>query len=58
MTPKKIALFRTLFYGRDDAYAIRWDNARTGRSGWSPAVVGGPDNARWRPETAVKVKTA
>jgi hypothetical protein len=42
----KIGLFRTLFCGRDDVYATRWDNARTGKSGWSPAVVGGPANAR------------
>jgi len=37
----KIALFRSLFTGRDDAYAVRWTSARTGRSGWSPAVRGG-----------------
>lgn len=37
----KIALFRSLFTGREDAYAVRWTSARTGRSGWSPAVRGG-----------------
>jgi hypothetical protein len=45
----KIALFRALFAGRDDVYALRWDNARTGKAGWSPAVVGGPANAK-RPD--------
>jgi hypothetical protein len=41
----KVALFRSLFGGRTDVYATRWTN-RQGRSGWSPAVVGGPANAR------------
>jgi superfamily II DNA or RNA helicase len=27
-------------------YALRWDNPRTGKSGWSPAVKGGWVNAR------------
>ena len=45
----KIALFRSLFAGRDDAYAARWENERTRKSGWSPVVVGGPANAR-RPD--------
>ena len=42
----KVALFRALFRGRDDVYALRWENARTGRNGWSPAVKGGWVNAR------------
>jgi superfamily II DNA or RNA helicase len=45
----KIALFRALFSGREDIHAVRWENSRTGKSGWSPAVVGGPSNAR-RPD--------
>ena len=44
-------LFRSLFAGRDDVYAARRENARSGKSGWSPAVVGGPANAR-RPDRA------
>ena len=43
---EKVALFRALFRGRDDVYALRWENARTGRKGWSPAVKGGWVNAR------------
>lgn len=45
----KIALFRSLFAGRDDVYAVWWENKRSRKSGWSPAVVGGPANAR-RPD--------
>jgi hypothetical protein len=40
-TADKVALFRSLFVGRDDVYAVRWDNERTRKSGWSPAVRGG-----------------
>jgi superfamily II DNA or RNA helicase len=32
----KVALFRTLFGGREDVYPIRWE-AKDGRSGYSPA---------------------
>lgn len=42
----KIALFRSLFSGREDVYALRWESARTGKRGWSPAVVGGWANAK------------
>ena len=38
---EKIAVFRSLFTGRDDVYATRWVSTKTGRSGWSPAVRGG-----------------
>lgn len=37
----KVDLFRSLFAGRTDAYAVRWTSKRTGKSGWSPAVRGG-----------------
>ena len=33
----KVALFRSLFRGRDDVYARRFENRRTGKSGYSPA---------------------
>ena len=36
----KIGLFRSMFAGRDDVYALRWQNDRSGKAGWSPAVVG------------------
>lgn len=34
----KLALFRRLFYGRQDVYAKRWDG-RSGRSGYAPACA-------------------
>ncbi|WP_226358319.1 MULTISPECIES: DEAD/DEAH box helicase [unclassified Pseudonocardia] len=41
-TPQqKVAFFRAMFAARDDVYAIRWENARSGKSGWVPAVAGG-----------------
>jgi superfamily II DNA or RNA helicase len=35
---KRIALFRSLFRGREDAYARRWEHP-DGRSGYSPAAL-------------------
>src|SRR5215203_1354212 len=37
----KVAFFAGLFAARTDVYALRWENARTGRGGWTPAVRGG-----------------
>ena len=34
----KIALFRSLFRGREDVYPVRWER-KDGRSGYSPACV-------------------
>jgi hypothetical protein len=42
----KVALFRQLFAGREDVFALRWESARSGKTGWSPAVVGGWANAK------------
>ena len=36
---QKIALFRSLFRGREDVFARRWQNPKTGRSGYSPACA-------------------
>jgi superfamily II DNA or RNA helicase len=36
-TETKITLFRSLFCGRADVFPIRWENAKTGRSGYAPA---------------------
>ncbi len=33
----RVRLFGELFRGRDDVYAIRWERASTGRSGYAPA---------------------
>ena len=35
----KIALFRRLFGGRTDVFPARWDNPKTGRSGYPPACA-------------------
>jgi superfamily II DNA or RNA helicase len=35
---KKIGLFRSLFRGREDVYAVRWQS-RNGKSGYSPACA-------------------
>ena len=38
-TPEqKIALFRGLFRGREDVYAVRWEG-KAGKAGYSPASV-------------------
>ena len=34
---EKIQFFRALFHGRDDVYALYWENNRTGKKGYSPA---------------------
>jgi hypothetical protein len=36
---QKIALFRRLFRGRDDVFPARWENAKSGRSGYSPVCA-------------------
>lgn len=33
----KVALFRTLFRGRDDVFPRRWESLKSGKSGYSPA---------------------
>ena len=42
----KVAFYAALFAARTDVYAIRFDNSRTGKGGWVPAVRGG-----WRKGT-------
>lgn len=42
----KIAIFASLFAGRQDIHALRWESAQTGKKGWSPSVVGGWANAK------------
>ena len=48
---EKVALIRNLFRGREDVYALRWENARTGKSGYAPAVAGGWSGGRDGPKT-------
>jgi hypothetical protein len=35
--PEKLALFKGLFRGRTDVFPRRWENPRTGKSGYAPA---------------------
>ena len=37
-TQDKIRLFQSLFRGRNDVYAVRWDG-KNGKSGYSPACI-------------------
>ena len=54
----KVQVYRRLFRARDDVYAVRWANPRTGQAGWMPAVEGGwrkgtrRDEANYLPLTA------
>ena len=49
-TAEKVALFRSLFMGREDVYPKRWENVRTQKSGyapvcgneWKPGICGKP----------------
>lgn len=52
LSGKKIRQFRSLFRGRDDVYAKRWENRKTGRSGYSPACAN-----EWVPGVCHKPKT-
>ena len=38
---EKVAFFGALFAARADVYAVRYDNRRTGKTGWVPAMRGG-----------------
>jgi len=44
----KLDLYRTLFAGRSDVYAYRWENAADGTKGWSPKRR--PGTTRENPE--------
>jgi len=54
----KVAFYAALFGARTDVYAVRWENARYGKSGWVPAVKGGwrkgakPSEQRYLPLTS------
>ena len=48
---EKIDLYRSYFRGREDVYALRWENAKTGRKGYSPACEN-----EWRPGVCGKPK--
>ena len=37
----KVEFYAALFRARRDVYAVHWENAGTGKSGWMPAIEGG-----------------
>ena len=47
--PEKVALFRSLFRGRDEVFPVLWRSSKTGRTGYSPAC----DN-EWTPGVCEK----
>ncbi len=48
---EKIKLFISLFRGRDDVYAKRWENTKKGTAGYSPACAN-----EWKPSICQKPK--
>ena len=38
-TTEKVTLFRRLFRGRVDVYPVRWENKKSGKSGYTPACA-------------------
>ena len=50
-SPAKIRLFMSLFKGRDDVYAKRWENIDKGTSGYSPVCL-----HQWQPGVCGKPK--
>ena len=49
----KIALFRNLFRGRDDVFALYWTNERTGKKGYSPAIEDPWNHVKGKPKKYV-----
>jgi hypothetical protein len=45
----EVSLFRRLFRGRTDVYAVRWESATTDKSGYAPACAN-----EWRPTVCEK----
>jgi len=50
---QKVALFRRLFRGRHDIYALRWESRTSGRSGYAPACAN-----EWKPGICEKPRVA
>ncbi len=48
---EKVALFRSLFRGREDVFARRWQSRTSGKSGYQPVCVN-----EWNPELCNKRK--
>ena len=48
---EKIVLFRSLFRGREDMFARRWENSRSGKAGYAPVCAD-----EWKPTICGKPK--
>ena len=48
---EKVALFRSLFIGREDVFPRRWENSRSGRNGYALACAN-----EWEPDRCGKPK--
>ena len=48
-TAEKVALFRQLFRGRTDVFAVRWQGKSSGKSGYAPACAN-----EWLPSVCEK----
>jgi hypothetical protein len=58
---EKVALFRSLFRGRDDVFPKLWVNPRTDRKGYAPAcwfLAADFDEASWADDVATFVETS
>ena len=51
-TADKVSLFRQLFTGRADVYALRWESRTTRKAGYAPACAN-----EWRPGVCEKPRT-
>jgi hypothetical protein len=50
-TGEKIRLFMSLFKGREDVFAVRWENIKKGPAGYSPSCMN-----EWKPGLCLKKK--
>jgi superfamily II DNA or RNA helicase len=46
---RKLALYASLFRGRDDVFPLRWENRAKGKTGWAPRCAN-----EWRPTVCGK----
>jgi len=55
---EKIALFRNLFRGRDDVFALYWSNEQTGKKGYSPAIEDPWNQVKGKPKKYIPLTDA
>jgi hypothetical protein len=52
---EKVALFRSVFQGRDDVFAKRWYSSTTNKSGYQPVIENGTENFVTSESTNVRI---